>query len=92
MASPFEVIERFYPRAATVLGLPARSGLPEAEVRSCLSVDERRLLDSPDILPTVSLWARRARRFGSAESFEEFSAGPRRRGGDLRLRDRTHDL
>jgi len=64
---PFEEIERFYSRAATVLGLPARTGLREAELGSYLSDDERRLLDSPDILPTVSLWARRARRFGPVE-------------------------
>jgi choline dehydrogenase-like flavoprotein len=57
-------IERFLDPAARVLGLPRRASTDASRLARLLTPDERLLLASPDVSPTVSLWAPRARRFG----------------------------
>lgn len=61
-------LARYYPAAAAVLGLPhAPVREPDAVARH-LSADERRLLDNPDLVPTLSLWGRRALRLGAGDA------------------------
>ncbi len=63
----YEELARYYPAAAAVLGLPQCAQDPLAVARH-LSPDERRLLDTPDMVPTLSLWGRRALRLGAGDA------------------------
>jgi choline dehydrogenase-like flavoprotein len=60
-------IERYYPRAAAILGLPTADNLAPATHAGGLTEAERALLDDPNLAPTVSLWAPRPKRFGGHE-------------------------
>lgn len=62
---PYEELARHYPDAGKVLGLPAEAARSTADLTRYLSDDEARLLGAGDLVPTVSWWARRPRRFGS---------------------------
>lgn len=58
-------LARHYPGAGKVLELPAEAASPAADLSRYLSADEVRLLEGGDLVPTVSWWARRPRRFGT---------------------------
>jgi choline dehydrogenase-like flavoprotein len=64
---PAAEIRRYYPKAAAILGLPnvANFDLPTHAGR--LTEDERTLAQSPDFVPTISLWAPKPKRFGKSE-------------------------
>ena len=75
---PPDEVDRHYPRAAAILGMGgiARFDLATHEAR--LSPAERDLLAGPDLVPTLSLWAPRPKRFGRGERRRlERSAGVR---------------
>lgn len=54
----------YHARAARVLSLPAFDRYDARIYTDGMTSDERRLFDSSDIHPTVSLWAKRPMRFG----------------------------
>ena len=58
-------VEKFYPAAERVLGLPDSGELLGQVVPGCQSEDERLLFRDGALQPTYSLWARKPRRFGS---------------------------
>lgn len=64
----YEELARYYPAAAAVLGLPQSSAQDPGTITRHLSPDERRLLDTPDMVPTLSLWGRRALRLGAGDA------------------------
>lgn len=64
---PWGEIGPYYPRAATILGLPAVANFDVAPLAGRLTDDERALTTSQDLVPTVSLWAPRPKRFNESE-------------------------
>ncbi|MGH7540235.1 MAG: GMC oxidoreductase [Gemmatimonadota bacterium] len=60
---PYEEVERWYPAAARILGLPPVDRFDPRAWASELSGVERALFDADELIPTVSLWAPRAKRF-----------------------------
>lgn len=58
-----EELDRWYPAAARVLGLPPVDRFDRRCWTPRLSRAERALFDGRDLAPTVSLWAPRAKRF-----------------------------
>jgi choline dehydrogenase-like flavoprotein len=64
---PFSEIRRHYPKAALILGLPAIANFDLTAQDGRLSKDERALLASDDLVPTVSLWAPGPKRFARTE-------------------------
>lgn len=61
---PYAQVERHYPSAGRILGLPDANEAAERISPGRLSVDEARLFKDGLLGPTVSLWAPRPRRFG----------------------------
>lgn len=61
-------LAQHYPAAARILGLPAKAATLAERLDPLLSPAERQLLGTSDLVPTISLWAPRARRFGPAEA------------------------
>lgn len=59
-------LARYYPGAARVLQLPDTGLFDAVAHEPSLTGDERRLYADDDVAPTVSLWARRPKRFGAA--------------------------
>ncbi|HET7585377.1 MAG TPA: GMC family oxidoreductase [Gemmatimonadaceae bacterium] len=55
----------YYPAAARVLGLPGDELFDASRHASQLTDQERRLYDADRLVPAVSLWARRPKRFGA---------------------------
>ena len=64
---PSAEIQRYYPRAAAILGLPSLANFDLATHDSRVSDDERTLIGSQDLVPTISLWAPRPKRFNQSE-------------------------
>ena len=60
-------IERYYPRAASVLGLPSLGNFSAPSHAGRLTETERTLLAARDLAPAVSLWAPQPKRFGRRE-------------------------
>ncbi len=60
---PYEELQRYYPRAAAVLRLPA---FTVADGRPRMSPIERHLFDDPALRPNVALWAKKPLRFSTA--------------------------
>jgi choline dehydrogenase-like flavoprotein len=63
---PLGEIAAHYPRAAAILGLPAVEGFERSTYDGALSADERGIFAANALQATVSLWAKRPKRFGSA--------------------------
>ncbi len=63
---PYSELLAYYPRASRILGLPAFDQFEEGRHEDALSAGERALYGGEAIDPTVSLWARRPKRFGAA--------------------------
>jgi len=61
----FEELERYYPRAGTVLRLPAPDAVDSRVSSSRMSSVERSLFDHSDLEPTVALWGKKPLRFGA---------------------------
>lgn len=66
----YDQIARWYPQAARILKLPALEGISSGSFLSRLTADERRLFEDGSFVPTFSLWARSAMRFGAAHRSE----------------------
>jgi choline dehydrogenase-like flavoprotein len=64
---PPSEIRDHYPKAAAILGLPAIANFELSTHMGRLSDDERALIGSEDLVPTISLWAPRPKRFGTPE-------------------------
>ncbi len=62
---PYEELERYYPRAARVLKLPAFD-LVRAAIGKRMSAAEKHLFENADLQPDVLLWAKKPLRFGGA--------------------------
>lgn len=62
----YDEIARWYPEATRILRLPALDGIANGSFLSRLATDERQLLEGDTLVPTFSLWARSAMRFGAA--------------------------
>jgi len=62
---PYAELAAYYPRAAELLGLPPLRFFEEQPYAGRMSADELQLFRSPVLRSTVSLWARRPKRFGS---------------------------
>jgi choline dehydrogenase-like flavoprotein len=67
---PYEEVARHYPHAARILGLPALDRISEQYLERRLSPDERALFDGDGLVPTISRWAVRPKRFGAAGRVE----------------------
>jgi choline dehydrogenase-like flavoprotein len=64
---PSSEIRRFYPKAAAILGLPALANFDLATQGGRLTDDERALVGDGELVPTVSLWAPKPKRFARRE-------------------------
>ncbi len=62
----YEEVERYYPAAARILGLPTREALEAVLARTRVHPAERQLIDNADLQPNLSSWARCPLRFGKA--------------------------
>ena len=60
-------IRRYYPKAAAILGLPSLANFDLPTHESRLTSDERALALSPDLVPALSLWAPKPKRFNRSE-------------------------
>ncbi|MDW8342531.1 MAG: FAD-dependent oxidoreductase [Geminicoccaceae bacterium] len=60
---PWSELEALYPEAERILGLPGPGAFDPASWLARASPDERRLFDPDRLVPTVSLWAPKPRRF-----------------------------
>jgi choline dehydrogenase-like flavoprotein len=60
----YEEVEKYYPAAERILGLPDSGQLLAQVVPERQSEDERLLFRDRALAPTFSLWARKPRRFG----------------------------
>ncbi len=65
---PHAEIARWYPRASALMDLPPVSSFAAAAHESERSEAERRLFEDEGLVPTVSLWAPRPKRFRSLEA------------------------
>jgi choline dehydrogenase-like flavoprotein len=63
---PYEELERFYPRAASILRLPSSDSVRNAASCDSMNRVERLLFDNGDLEPTVAMWAKKPVRFGAA--------------------------
>ena len=62
----YEEVDRYYPDAARILGLPSDAALQRVIQGSRTHAAERHLVDTVDLEPNVSAWARQPLRFGKA--------------------------
>jgi choline dehydrogenase-like flavoprotein len=62
----FEEVNRYYPDAARLLGLPSSDALQSVVSRSRAHPVERTLIDNDDLQPNLSVWAQQPLRFGKA--------------------------
>jgi choline dehydrogenase-like flavoprotein len=60
-------IGQYYPKAAAILGLPAVTNFDAPTHGRRLSEAERALIGDRDLVPTVSLWAPKPKRFARSE-------------------------
>ena len=60
-------IRRYYPRAAAILGLPAVANFDAPTHGARLTEHERALVGDVNLVPTVSLWAPKPKRFARGE-------------------------
>lgn len=59
-------LARYYPEAARIMGLPDIGFFEAERHEAALSAEERSLYAGDALVPTVSLWATRPKRFGAA--------------------------
>ena len=64
---PASELQRHYPKAAAILGLPALANFDLTTHDGRITADERTLLGAHDLSPALSLWAPRPKRFGRSE-------------------------
>jgi choline dehydrogenase-like flavoprotein len=57
-------LSSYYPRAASILGLPPLEMFESGSYQRGMSGHERRLFEGGPLNPTISLWARSPKRFG----------------------------
>ncbi len=76
---PYRELDRFHARAARILGLPDMGMFDAERYDRHLSDSERGVYGHDDLEPTVSLWAKRPKRFGAAYR------GAMRRSRNVRL-------
>jgi len=62
----YDDVARHYPRAARILGLPALDRIDSSYLEQRFSPDERVLFAGDGLVPTISRWATRPKRFGAA--------------------------
>jgi choline dehydrogenase-like flavoprotein len=60
-------VRRHYPKAAAILGLPSLGNFDPGTHDGRLTRDERALTLSPDLVPAISLWAPKPKRFNRRE-------------------------
>lgn len=61
----YDEVARYYASAGRILGLPALNDVEYRVLPAGMSVHERRLFEGGVLAPTISLWARKPRRFGA---------------------------
>jgi choline dehydrogenase-like flavoprotein len=57
-------VAQYYPSAGRILGLPDLQQVSRHEMPKRISAQERRLFSSDMLVPTISVWARKPKRFG----------------------------
>jgi choline dehydrogenase-like flavoprotein len=63
---PYAEVARYYPAASRILDLPDLDDTSGREVPARISEHERRIFNGNVLAPTVSVWARKPKRFGAA--------------------------